>query len=406
MSSETEFCSKNLCIAGFTGFPIQIQGWSGFIEKDSIKTPNDIKLQFGPNSNTPITYIQNTGYLSFNGNNTFFMGGTQYTVVIVRLCKPSQDGLSDFNSSTIQAEFQIWGIPSVNSNFSTDVAVLLIPIKGAPVGTRAGNTIIKSLSGNSVSLFDTIPQGKNVNVVRYMTCVETDSSTKPSIKIGVAYWTGGALYTSTEISSVVNARLTSKLSPYGIPDILGYKLLSTRTPTINTELSTGKIIRKNIDCRYIVKSSILQTYTTNLSATTPEFKNGFRLIMGFEQKTTIKGDMSGYKCIAIKRSRDIVNGKLVLDPATGKPFSEEIDDAEQRDAEDSITFDETQEANAAAMWKQICVVLGIILGVTVLAGILLFIYYIFGTRKTAGLPPQENTIKSLSKLVPKNVPQT
>jgi hypothetical protein len=43
-----------------------------------------------------------------HGSNTFFMGGLQYKVYIVRVSGPKQEGLKSFSGDP-RAELQIWG---------------------------------------------------------------------------------------------------------------------------------------------------------------------------------------------------------------------------------------------------------------------------------------------------------
>jgi hypothetical protein len=99
---------------------------------------------------------------------------------------------------------------------------------------------------------------------------------------------------------------------------------------------------------------------------------------------------SKYKCIRIDRSRDIKNNELIIDPATGRRFDEELDDANKLDSERS-------EGSAGILWLRVCMILGIILGISVLAGLLVIISQIMFTRKSAGLPPTPEGITQLAE---------
>jgi hypothetical protein len=357
------------CLPGLQGFPIQVIGWSGFLEKNDILTPNDIHLQFSP-SETPMSYDKKTGSLTTSGNSTFFMGGTNYTVRVVRYCAPKQDGLASF-SGVPMAEFQIWGIPNGSGTKKADIAVLIVPIRQSTVGSEAGTKILNALYGSAVRLVDMIPHGKGVDILKYSTCIETQANS--TITLAVAYWSKGAAVTQDLVKE--NKIKDIELKAFGIPNILGFNLL-----TSFSILDDEK--RSKIDRRYQVKDEMLQTYSTSiaLNVSSPEFKNGFRLIPDFIHKKKITDTTKNFKCIAIDRSRDIKNGKLVVDPATGKRLDDEI--AEARQQEEEIG---KPGPGAGTIWLTICKILGIILGISFLAGIVVFLsYYFFASKSNAG----------------------
>jgi hypothetical protein len=354
------------CLPGLQGFPIQVIGWSGFLEQSSILTPNDIHLQFSP-SNTPMVYTKDTGELSTSGTSSFFMGGTNYTVRMVRICAPKQDGIASFSGLPI-AEFHIWGVPTGSTIQKADIAVLIVPIIQTSIGSEAGTAIMEALSGSHVELVNTIPHGKGVDVLKYSTCLETQS--KSTITIAVAYWTTGAAVTQQLLQQAKFKSIS--LKAFGIPNILGFKVL-----TSFSILDDEK--RSKIDRRYQVKDEMLQSYSTSiaLNVSSPEFKNGFRLIKDYTHKKKVINQTKNFKCIAIDRSRDIKNGSLLVDPATGRRLDDEV--AEARDQEQEVG---SAGPSAGTIWIQICIILGTILGFSVLAGLIVFLATYFFTRKS------------------------
>ena len=120
---------------------------------------------------------------------------------------------------------------------------------------------------------------------------------------------------------------------------------------------------------------------------------GFRLIRGFnESNINVSQDTNGYKCIAIDRSRDIKHGKLLIDASTGKRLTDEVADA---DAEND-TDNEPATISPRQIMETICIILGIILGISLLSGLIYLFYYVFVTRKSLGIPPVDPAIEALA----------
>ena len=114
------------------------------------------------------------------------------------------------------------------------------------------------------------------------------------------------------------------------------------------------------------------------------------------RKATAKLETAGYKCIAIDRSRDIKNGKLQVDPGTGKRLSDEIDDA------NAIDNEGTPQATIPPkkIVDYIFITLGVILGVLLVSGVLYAIRYMFVTRKSIELDPAvDETPAAIAKIV-------
>ena len=380
------------CLPGLQGFPVQITGWSGLTDKTPITAPNDIQLQFSP-AEVPMTFDRQTGALTTNGTSTFFTGGTQYNVRVVRLSQPKQEGLAVFSGNPV-AEFQIWGTPTATSIAAkSDLAVFIIPVIQKPTENTAGQAITDAVTGNSVKLIRTIPEGSDVDVIKYTTCVETDR--QGTINISVAYWSSGAAITQDMARRIVPTGTT--LASPGIPDILGFKLLSSFIQ-LNDEARTKS------NRVYSQNAGINQPYTSmiTVSAASPEFQTGFRLIRDFDQKKVSSRDTSAYKCIAIDRGRDIKNGQLLIDPKTGERMDKEIQNAEAIQ-QDSLSAPKPT-IGAGDLWLKVCIGIGIILGITLLALLIYGIHYIFLEKKDLGIEAPLPNIAAALSVLEKRVP--
>lgn len=154
----------SLCLPGLQGFPIQVSGWSSIIDKTSYVVPNDLSFQFSP-TKLPMAYTN--GFFNVNGTHTFFIGGSQYFVKAIRLCRPKQEGLS-FNPI---AEFHIWGFPTATSNNQNSISLISIPIFQGIVNTSTGDKFVDLLSNRPVQLSNLIPSGEEINIVRYLSLI-------------------------------------------------------------------------------------------------------------------------------------------------------------------------------------------------------------------------------------------
>jgi hypothetical protein len=115
-----------------------------------------------------------------------------------------------------------------------------------------------------------------------------------------------------------------------------------------------------------------------------EFKNGFRLIQNFEvKKKTAEQDLSAYKCIAIDRGRDIKGGKLLIDPSTGERLDKEVEKADALRAE---SLEKGDVSKARSIWITVCIILGTILGLAILAVIIWGISTFFLNKHSLGQP--------------------
>lgn len=368
----------SLCGKGFQGFPVQVTGWIGEPDKEKYSIPNDISVQFSP-SQIPMTYTTVSGSFSINGTNTFFIGGSQYFVAGVRLCKAKQEGLSS-NSKTVIAELHIWGFPTATSLEQQSLAVFVIPIFQGPVDTDAGKTLIKMITGQAVQLQSVLPQGDFTQVVRYSSCIETDK--KFTIKIIVAYWSSGL-----EITQESAKKLPMTFADHGVPQQSDYKLLTSYQLS---EQGKGNRI-------FSVKNGLLQPYSnvTALSTSTNEFQIGFRVIQGFKLRTsTSQARLNSYTCIPIDRRRDIKDGKILLDPENGRPLNEELDAINNETPSN-------QEASIPPrkIMETIFIILGIILGITMLGGVMYVLLYVFVTRRTFGAPAPDPIVAKCAEAI-------
>jgi hypothetical protein len=372
------------CLPGLQGFPVQVAGWSAFTDKVSIVVPNDIQLQFSP-SETPMAYDSKTGALNFSGSNTFFMNGTLYTLRSVRLAQPKQTGIANFSGNPI-AELQFWGASTATRGAPTNLAVLCLPIYQKPVESSAAWAVVNAVTGQPSRLLDMVPEGDRVDVLKYSTCIETNIG--GTAQISVAYWTSGIPMEQ----ELVN-KLPKTFAPAGIPDIFGYKFLTAFEQYADEKRTKG---RRQYNDLY----NISQTYATlAISVSTSEFRNGFRLIQNFKKVGVVPRDTSAYKCIAIDRSKDIKEGKLLVDPKTGRKLSDEVDLAESQQAESM----EEPTASPRDIWLRVCIVIGTLLGISFLAMGIIMIGKALFDRKTQGIPPLDKATAALQKSLPKAI---
>ncbi len=355
------------CQPGNQGFPIRVEGWIGTPDKSQIIATSDIQLQFSP-SETPMK-VEN-GVLQPHGTNTFFMGGIQYTVATILYAEPTQQGIASF-SGTVLGEFQIWGSTTTAIGLgTTSVACLLIPIIQTPAGSFAGTKLANLLQGKAGKLVDCIPQGDGADIVRYSTCIETDK--RSSITIQVAYWTNGAAVTQDQVRV-----LPQKKAPAGIPKLAEYKVLSSFEQLADEARTKSRR-------QYTMNGPMLRPYPSviTVNANSREFQTSFRLIRSFSVgPSSSSRDTSAYKCIAIDREKDIRDGKLLIDPKTGERMDENLKRADEQGTEDKPEA----TVDVGDIFLKICIVLGILLGIAVLAAFVYFINTFLMKPKEIGL---------------------
>jgi hypothetical protein len=375
------------CFPGLQGFPIQISGWTSEVEseREKFKIPSDISLQFSP-SRVPMNYFQDQGTFQLQGDNTFFMGGTQFNVRLARITTPKQEGLSMTRTTTPYMELHIWGVPSTTAIEQKQLAVLIIPVWEGPLSTEAGQALQNARNGQNASLESFIPQGIDVYknpaaIMRYTSCIETD--TVGIMNITIAYWMNGMVIKQDELLKA----FVRPLPIYGIPQFAGYKFLTRYELTERGKGNRSFDVEKGICIPYHT--------TVVLSVATPEVRNGFRYIESFQNtKTarTISTDVSAMKCIKVNRKRDIKDGKLLIDPATGQRLEEEMKEA---DAAEGVDIVQTS-VSVRKIMQTVFIIIGVIVGCSLLGFVLYLIYYNFVTRKSLGEPPIADNIEELA----------
>jgi hypothetical protein len=340
---------------GLQGLPVQVTGWVGYQEKESLVVPNDIHFQIAPQGQ-PLQ------------SSTFFMNGTQYFIAEVRVVKVKQEGLKDFSEIPF-AEIHFWGKPTANTTQKDTFALLAIPVYESFQASKTQKEI--QIKGTIETY---IPQGDDVRIVKYSTCVERQNGTAT---IHVAYWSSGFGVTSDFRNSQFKV-----IQTYGVPlaYLDGNIFLSSYQQYNDEQKSKGRREYKN-------DGGVSIPYFSNvtLSTTTPEFQKGFRMIKGFSIKQTNSAgnDIDNFKCIRINRQRDIQNGKLLIDPKTGKTLREETDIAEQ---EVQASLKPPTDTSSKKTYITILIILGILFGI---AGIALLVYgiqFLFGTRELTNQP--------------------
>jgi hypothetical protein len=363
------------CYPGLQGFPVRVRGWAAFQNRSTLVQPNDIQLQFST-SQVPLNYDKQSGSFQLQGSSTFFMNGTYFSVVDARLCTIAIEQPNDI-SVQATAEFHIWG---VNRSSPPQLAVLIIPMFTKSVETSAGKAIVDATQGKAIRLIQMVPQGKEVDVLKYTTCLELDDTAQPRIiNCAVAYWTKGVSITQQMEQSIPKST-SNTYPPFGIPDILfGRKVLT------NFQLQADQT-KSNRE--YLLNGSIRLAYPSRqvIDATSQDFQTSFRLIQSFTQESRSMGqNTSSLKCVAIQPSRDIQNGTLLIDPASGVRLDETVNQANQEAKLNPEKVDAT--IGAGDIWMTVVTVLGIFFGITAVAGLIYIAHKFLLNRSSQGLPP-------------------
>jgi hypothetical protein len=370
--------SQQFCLPGLQGFPVQITGWEGLPEKRII--PNDITLQF---LDAPVTMTNINGVFTFTGYNTFFLGGTNYQLRAFTLNAPMQVGLKNFSSEPL-LEYQLWGVHFGSNGVADSLGVLIIPIRITsdlePISVAA-DTLTKSIFG-PVRLADLVPSGPKTTVVRYNTCVEVQN--RPSINIQVAYWADGANMPQKDASGFIPNR-----TPSGIPNIFNGMALSAFEYNDETKQKSQLQFRYKSYLQYT--NIVCEVYPSKiLSATSTEVSLVFGVIQGFKTSAPRELRTAGYKCIAIDRMRDIQDGRLVVDPATGQRLDQVVKEADEETKDIDVPVPKEEQLST---WKTVAIVLGVFLGLTVLALLVYLAQTFFVDRKSTDLPDVSKVVQ-------------
>lgn len=354
------------CPLGNRGFPIIVAGLDSSRKLShydtTIQTPNDIKLQFMKTTiSKPQPFI---GNYDVAGSQTFFLGGTQYSLYVMRICKSFYIGMT-YGTEIIKIELQFWG-----RNKNGDIGVLIIPFVSSNTTSNEYTNLINLLNNNSPNdLSSVFPQ--QAEVIRYSTCVEyTANSSVFNRTIAVAYWRNGI---------GVNDNMAISYT-YGIPIGLNNNMNAANTLSeVGATAARTVSYVENYQVNNPDRSSVTVPYTATIQYTSSDFRDRFRYcIFTIAPKQEAAGP-TDYKCIAIDRQKDVVNGRIMVDPATGKSLKDSL--AEEDDAQASLNIIPPTITTNGDIERTASIIVGVI-GGTILLGIAVFTIRWFITSKT------------------------
>ena len=354
------------CPVGNRGFPVIVAGLDQSVKLSNTdgtnQTPNDIKLQFVRTTiSKPQPFI---GNYDVGGSQSFFLGGTQYSLYVMRICKSIDNGITYGEGLLI--ELQFWGRTRTG-----DIGVLIIPFYRAAANTEEFinlNNLVNNNSRNDLS--SVFPQ--QAEVIRYSTCIEYVSGPDISNKtIVVAYWRNGIGVNDT----------TSIPYPYGIPIGLNNNLNAANTISeVGATAARTVSYVENWHLDNPTQTSVTRTYTATIQYTSSDFKNRFRYCIFTNAPTQESAGQKDYKCIAIDRQKDVVNGRIMVDPATGKSLRDSL--AEDNEAQASLNVIPPKVTSNGDIERGITIFVGVF-GGTVLLAIAIFTIRWFITSRTS-----------------------
>ena len=351
--------AQGQCLPGLQGWPVQVADLRSNINTlvNEIKQPSDIKLQFGKENVSNGQSLQPTsGWIAFNGNHTFLLGGQQYTVKDIRFCKPINTTIT-ITPSTPIGEYQVQG----QVGNSSMLACLSIPVYIDTTST-AGSAIIGLLTGKETDLLSTIPMSTSVQIMRYSTCVESVGG--PVYTIQNAHWINGISITTAQFQTIPGWN-GGGFASGGFSGVMLYKGYFANTYELN---DGGKSkITYSLLYGYI---SVPYTLTPGISVSTTQFTQAFRIIVGFTEQNAGNSTnlaTNSFKCTPINPLKDIKNGQIQIDPRTGKLLSDELNDLQNQQ-------NASLNSNATILPGDIAKYIGIAFGV--LIGIVL-LYYLY-----------------------------
>jgi hypothetical protein len=355
------------CPIGNRGFPVVVNGATSTTTYTT--QPNDIALQFG--KNMPISYNSNTGTFNLEGSHTFFLGGSQFRVHTMKM---SLYGSTNYGyaPTSITSELQIWGTPSVGGRANTDLAVLIIPIYSVPSSFNRGsstewlNLMKYRQDGIATNFSSVVPSNKEV--IRYTTCVEhsTSDGSIENSTIAVAFWRNGF-----QVKSEDNI-FVQQTPEFGIPLALtgNRKLFSSASEGVGANNQPVRTLSGNQGA--VSAGRITSTpYSLGISASSSDFTQRIRLCIYDGESSGSRYVPTDYKCVAIDRQKDIVNGRIMIDPSTGKRLEESLTEDSTREAQLSLV--EAPTMNSGDVEVILTYVFGSILGTCILALVLYLI---------------------------------
>ena len=354
------------CPVGNRGFPIIVAGLDSSKLLSSIdsttQTPNDIKLQFIKTTiSKPQPFI---GNYDVAGSQSFFLGGNQYSLYSMRVCKSIDTGVT--YGSSLSIELQFWGRTRTG-----DIGVLIIPFyKSNPNSNEFINLNNLINNNSSKDLSSVFPQ--QAEVVRYSTCIEYISGAEISNKtIAVAYWRNGI---------GVNDNKAIRYT-YGIPIGLNNNLNAANTLSeVGATAARTVSYVENLFINNPSQSSVTVPYTATIQYTSRDFKDRFRYCIFMIAPSQASSGQKDYKCIAIDRQKDVVNGRIMVDPATGKPLVDSL--AEDNEEQASLNVIPPSVTTNGDVERTATIIVGVVVG-TMLVGIVIFIIRWFVTSRTS-----------------------
>ena len=358
------------CPLGNRGFPIVVNGVNSNVvfatspTTIAIQRPNDIKLNFIPTTISPLR--DGSGRYDIQGSQSFNLGGSQYMLYTMRLCQSFPNGI-EYDSRPI-AELHLWGRPpsSATPNSSAELAVLIIPVYSASSNTNEAMNFLNIIQNGPGDLRKIFPQ--NTEVFRYNTCVEfPDGSGGITNKtIGVAYWRKG----------MGLAGPIPTFPVFGIPIEL-----TSNKPVYSIVSEVGAAATRTLSGSIRQSDSVSKPYTTNISASSTDFSRRFSYcIFIIEKSTSETNGPTQYKCIAIDRQKDIVNGQIMVDPKTGKRLADSLQEDEDDQAE--LAAMPTPTISGGNIEEKLIIAFGV-LGGTVLLALVVWFISTYITKKNA-----------------------
>ena len=326
--------------------------------------PNDIKLNFTPTTISPIR--DGSGRYDIQGSQSFNLGGSQYMLYTMRLCQSFPNGI-EYDSRPI-AELHLWGRPSLSTtpNSSAEIAVLIIPVYSASSSTNEAVNFLNIINNGPGDLRKIFPQ--NTEVFRYNTCVEfPDGSNRITNKtIGVAYWRKG----------MGLAGQIPRFPIFGIPIEL-----TSNKPVYSIVSEVGAGATRTLSGSTIASDSVSKPYTTNISVSSTDFSNRFSYcIFIIEKSVSETNGPTQYKCMAIDRQKDIVNGQIIVDPKTGKKLADSLQEDENVQAE--LDAMPTPTISGGNIEENLIITFGV-LGGTILLALLVWFISTYITKKNS-----------------------
>lgn len=370
------------CPLGNRGFPIVVNAVNAMTSIS--ETPNDIKLQF---TSTRLTPLENGSFeMNFTGNQSFWLGGGQYNLYTIRLSKPITHGTELYPGGsafvTPYAELHFWGRPPLNSNPDADIAVMIVPLfepkevtgnKQSPEGEVFYTAFF---NGTFFDLKDLFP---SKNVIRYTTCVEMQTYQQggaiDNATIAVAYWrTGMSIYNNNFASKFQAPQNT--FGKFGIPIMLtGNQLAYGQVQEVGAQAT------RTLSSPGVVTDGVSTPYTTTITATSSQFTSSFRTFkFSLPVATASPTGPTQYKCIAIDRQKDIVNGQIMVDPKTGKRLADSLQEDEDDQAE--LAAMPTPTISGGNIEEKLIIAFGV-LGGTVLLALVVWFISTYITKKNA-----------------------